>query len=216
MLIVGGLVACNEHAALTQATRTQPANIGEFSTSHATTARTRENVQICIPTEYHTGMHRPRRNILASLIALCGLCAVGNAAVADPRPAVSIPSTDLIQPAALAAILRGGAAPQPVILQVGFRTLYDQAHIPTAEYAGPAGDGQGMKRLRGRTAKLKLPQDADIVVYCGCCPWDHCPNVADAYFALHELGFTHVRVLYIPNNFGDDWVEKGYPVTKGS
>ena len=147
------------------------------------------------------------------LIAFCALTAVWGTACADPRPAASVPSADLIQPAALAADLRGEAARKLVILQVGFRTLYEQAHIPAAEYAGPASDAQGLKRLRGRAAKL--PKDADIVIYCGCCPWDHCPNVADAYFALRDLGFTHVRVLYIPGNFGDDWADKGYPVVKG-
>jgi len=159
-------------------------------------------------------MHARLRNIFCFLIVFCALTAVWGSAVADPRPAASIPSADFIQPAAFAAILGSEAARKPVILQVGFHTLYQQAHIPTAEYAGPAGDGRGLKSLRGRAAQL--PKDADIVIYCGCCPWDHCPNVADAYFALHELGFTHVRVLYIPNNFGDDWVEKGYPVIKGS
>jgi hypothetical protein len=29
------------------------------------------------------------------------------------------------------------------------------------------------------------------------------------------MGFTNVKVLYIANNFGADWVEKGYPVAKG-
>jgi thiosulfate/3-mercaptopyruvate sulfurtransferase len=158
-------------------------------------------------------VHPALRNVLRFLIAFCALTAASGSAVAGSRPAASIPSADLIQPAALAADLRGDAARKPVILQVGFRTLYEQAHIPAAEYAGPANDGQGLKRLRGRAAKL--PKDADIVIYCGCCPWDHCPNVADAYFALRDLGFTHVRVLYIPNNFGDDWAEKGYPVIKG-
>jgi hypothetical protein len=30
-----------------------------------------------------------------------------------------------------------------------------------------------------------------------------------------DLGFTNVRVLYLANNFGDDWVNKGYPAIKG-
>jgi hypothetical protein len=29
------------------------------------------------------------------------------------------------------------------------------------------------------------------------------------------MGFTNLKVLYISNNFGADWVEKGYPVAKG-
>jgi len=28
------------------------------------------------------------------------------------------------------------------------------------------------------------------------------------------MGFTRLRVLILPNNFGIDWVEKGYPVEK--
>src|SRR5471032_2582569 len=109
-------------------------------------------------------MHPPLRNVFCSLVAFCALTTAWEYACADSRPAASIPPADLIQPAALAAALRGEAARKPVILQVGFRTLYQQAHIPAAEYAGPASDGQGLKRLRGRAAKL--PKDADIVIYC--------------------------------------------------
>jgi hypothetical protein len=29
------------------------------------------------------------------------------------------------------------------------------------------------------------------------------------------LGFTQVKVLYIAENFGDNWVNQGYPVVKG-
>ena len=29
------------------------------------------------------------------------------------------------------------------------------------------------------------------------------------------MGFTNVKVLYLANNFGADWVDKGYPVAKG-
>jgi len=28
------------------------------------------------------------------------------------------------------------------------------------------------------------------------------------------MGFTRLRVLVLPNSFGIDWVEKGYPVEK--
>jgi len=29
------------------------------------------------------------------------------------------------------------------------------------------------------------------------------------------MGFTQVKVLYIADNFGDDWVNRGYPVVSG-
>jgi thiosulfate/3-mercaptopyruvate sulfurtransferase len=53
------------------------------------------------------------------------------------------------------------------------------------------------------------------VLYCGCCPWSHCPNVHTAYQELQALGFTSVKVLYIADDFGTDWVDKGYPTAKG-
>jgi hypothetical protein len=39
--------------------------------------------------------------------------------------------------------------------------------------------------------------------------------VKSADDALRAMGFIHVKVLYISNNFGADWVDKGYPVAKG-
>jgi len=117
-----------------------------------------------------------------------------------------------IEPAALAKMV--GAKDQPVLLQVGFEKLYAQAHIPGSAYVGPGMSPAGIAALEQHVAKL--PRDAAIVVYCGCCPWVHCPNVLPAYQALQKLGFTHVKVLDIPMNFGADWVSKGYPVASGS
>jgi hypothetical protein len=39
--------------------------------------------------------------------------------------------------------------------------------------------------------------------------------VGPAYKRLHDLGFTNVKVLYLANNFGDDWLYKGYRVEQG-
>jgi thiosulfate/3-mercaptopyruvate sulfurtransferase len=148
------------------------------------------------------------------LLTLCALPWASDAAGADPKSASSIPAAYLIQPADLAAVLKSAAAPKPAILQVGFRPLYAQAHILGAEYAGAAGDDEGRRTLRERVANL--PKDTAIVIYCGCCPWSHCPNIAAAFTLLHDLGFTQLKVLYIAENFGSDWVHKGYPVAKES
>jgi thiosulfate/3-mercaptopyruvate sulfurtransferase len=134
-------------------------------------------------------------------------------ALAQHEPAASIPAADLIRPADLAANLKNASASKPLILQVGFRKLYAQAHIPNSEYVGPAGEDAGLELLRNRVAKLT--KDNAIVIYCGCCPWSHCPNIAAAYNTLHVLGFTQVKVLYIADNFGDNWVKLGYPVATG-
>jgi thiosulfate/3-mercaptopyruvate sulfurtransferase len=150
---------------------------------------------------------------IAALAVGWVLIGAWDSALAAPTPASSIPASSLIQPADLAATLQSADAPKPLILQVGFRTMYVQSHIAGAEYAGPANEGTGLHRLRERVAALR--KDAAIVIYCGCCPWNHCPNVGAAFAALRALGFTQVKVMYIAENFGDDWVSKGYPAAKG-
>ena len=102
---------------------------------------------------------------------------------------------------------------KPLLFQVGSHMLYVQAHIPNSEYIGAGNTREGIERLRQRVSRL--PKNADIVLYCGCCPWSHCPNVNPAYETLRQMGFTNVKVLYIANNFGADWVDKGYPVARG-
>jgi len=133
---------------------------------------------------------------------------------ADHKPAASIPAADLIQPADFAATLKGSSAPQPLILQVGFKKAYAQAHIPNSEYVGAASDEEGLSALRQRVAKLRT--DSAIVIYCGCCPWTKCPNIAAAYDALHELGFKNVKVIHFADDFGTNWVDMGYPTAKGA
>jgi hypothetical protein len=122
-----------------------------------------------------------------------------------------IQSAQLIQPADLAKQLQSGA--KLLMIQVGSRVLYNEAHIPSSEYIGPTASEEGRQKLRDRVKTL--PKDAAIVLYCGCCPWSHCPNVKPAYAELHAMGFTNLKVLYIANNFGADWVERGYPVARG-
>jgi hypothetical protein len=53
------------------------------------------------------------------------------------------------------------------------------------------------------------------VVYCGCCPWDKCPNLKPALDTLRAMGFTRVKALYIPVNLAQDWTAKGYPIELG-
>lgn len=126
--------------------------------------------------------------------------------------AADVPSSAQIQPDALAKLLQSNSTEKPLIIQVGFQKLYQQAHIPGAEYVGAANDGPGIQKLEKRVSSL--PENKAIVLYCGCCPWWHCPNVQPAYELLHSMGFTNVKVLYIAQNFGADWVSKGYPTEK--
>ena len=132
---------------------------------------------------------------------------------AAAQAASEIPSARLIQPEDLAKMLGAAKVEKPLILQVGSHVLFGQAHIPGSEYAGAAASENGLQQLRKRVEHL--PRTANIVLYCGCCPWSHCPNIQPADAALQAMGFTNVKVLYIANNFGADWVDKGYAVAKG-
>ena len=133
-------------------------------------------------------------------------------AAAQPGAAPTIPQSVLIQPEALAAQLKAGAT--PTILQVGFSVLYAQAHIPGAIYAGPGNKEEGIDNLR--TQAKNLAKDKPLVIYCGCCPWEKCPNIAAAWKELTAEGFKNLKVLYLADNFGADWADKGYPIVKGS
>jgi hypothetical protein len=126
--------------------------------------------------------------------------------------ATSIPTASLILPEQLHQMLQHQGEHPTLILQVGSHMLFAEAHIPGSEYAGPGSQPEGQQMLRKRVAQL--PKSTPIVLYCGCCPWERCPNLGPAFQQLLDSGFTNVKALYIPNNFGADWVAKGYGVAK--
>jgi rhodanese-related sulfurtransferase len=121
-----------------------------------------------------------------------------------------IPAKQLMIPEDLNHLLQ---SQKPLLLQVGFRSMYEQAHIPGSEYVGATSSPEGIEALRNRVKSV--PKDKLIVLYCGCCPWKRCPNVHPGFKELRNLGYTNVRVLYIADNFGADWVKRGYPTAKG-
>ncbi len=130
-----------------------------------------------------------------------------------PLSASTVPQAQVIQPAALAQMLRSSQADRPLVVQVGSHIMFSQAHIPGSVFAGPGSQLAGLQLLE--TKVTATPKNKLIILYCGCCPWNHCPNIGPAYKTLHDLGFTNVKALYIASNFGDDWVAKGYRVDKG-
>ena len=131
----------------------------------------------------------------------------------SPESAFSIPKAQQLQPEELSRLLHGQVANKPLIFQVGSHMLFAQAHIVGSEYMGPGSQPAGLKLLQDRVSPL--PRKTFIVIYCGCCPWERCPNMGPAYKLLHDMGFTNVKALYLANNLGADWVSKGYPVESG-
>ena len=119
------------------------------------------------------------------------------------------PAAEAIHPEDLARQIQNKES-APAVFHVGFAALYKSKHVPGAVYAGPGSKEDGLADLKKAVADVS--KDRQIILYCGCCPWDHCPNIRPAYRVLHQMGFTRVKVVSIATNMTVDWVSKGYPV----
>jgi hypothetical protein len=104
-------------------------------------------------------------------------------------------------------------ASKPIVVCSGFHFLYEGGHVPGAVFHGPASKPEGLDDLK-KWARA-IPRSSNVIVYCGCCPFDRCPNIRPAFETLRSMGFRHLRVLLLPNNFAKDWVANGYPYDKG-
>jgi len=122
-------------------------------------------------------------------------------------------SSETMQPAVLSKILTDKYVSVPTVVFVGFRSLYVGGHVPDASYHGTASTEQGLAELKAWAATL--PPSTELVIYCGCCSMDKCPNLRPAYTALSGMGFKKLRVLILPTSFAVDWADKGYPIQKG-
>lgn len=116
-------------------------------------------------------------------------------------------SKDLVQPKDVAADIKS-----PLVLYVGFPVLFRAAHIPGSVYAGPGSKTEGIEMLK--KAVEGQPKNRAIIVYCGCCPWEKCPNMRPAFTALREMGYTNLKAMAIPENLKTDWTDKGYPIER--
>ncbi len=115
-------------------------------------------------------------------------------------------STDqLIEPSALAAILNDSSAKQPILYSIGFG-----GGIKNSIIEGPVKDSINL--LKWKNELQKLPRNTDIVIYCGCCPFEHCPNIRPAFKLLNDMGFTNQKLLNLSHNLKADWIDKGYPI----
>jgi hypothetical protein len=144
--------------------------------------------------ENFTGVKNQKLTRLAAVLAAI----VVVAAAAD---------LSLVQPAELSAQLTAKGA-HPAVFMVGPNVLYRSKHIPGSVYAGPGQNAAGLAILKEEAGKL--PRDREVVVYCGCCPWDRCPNVKPAVELLKQMGFAKAKALYLETGFKVDWLDKTY------
>lgn len=111
----------------------------------------------------------------------------------------------LMPPSELATILNDPDSKKPILLSIGFG-----GGIEGSKELGPATETKGIENLKKELDQL--PKDADIVIYCGCCPFKDCPNVRPAFNLLNEMKFTNHKLLNIADNLKVDWIDKGYPM----
>jgi thiosulfate/3-mercaptopyruvate sulfurtransferase len=109
----------------------------------------------------------------------------------------------LMEPSALAAVLNDSSAKQLFIYSIGYGD-----GIKNSIIEGPAKDSANL--LKWKNELEKLPRDANIVIYCGCCPFVNCPNIRPAFRLLNEMGFTNQKLLNLSRNLKADWLDKGY------
>ena len=113
---------------------------------------------------------------------------------------------DLLQPADLASTLRNKKSKRPVILNIGV-----VENIDGAKNIGAASKKENLEKLEG--SLKNLPKNTMVVIYCGCCPFDKFPNIRPAFGIMKELGFSNGKLLNIPVNLKQDWINKGYPMS---
>ena len=123
-------------------------------------------------------------------------------------PADPWTAKELMAPKALADQLQSGSS-KPVVIAVVFPVMYRQRHVTGALFAGPGRDAEGIAALKA--AVKDVAKNAEIVLYCGCCPMVRCPNIRPAFRTLKEMGYTNVRVLELETNFHTNWSSQGYP-----
>lgn len=142
-----------------------------------------------------------------SLVVMAAACGGGGS---DPASSGWPWDNDAVTPADFAKELASASeSDRPVVVCTAPPFLYRIGHIPGALLHGPASSPEGLNSLTKWADTL--PRTANVVIYCGCCPLEHCPNLAPAYTAMKSLGFTRVRVLLIKDNFKTDWIDPGYP-----
>jgi len=144
----------------------------------------------------------PRRKTVqfALIFFMSGLWSWQKAAAQNP---INWTNDQLLQPSELATALKDNKDIS-VIFSIG-----PGAIIPHSRDMGMIKEEDNMKKFKQELESL--PKDTSIVIYCGCCPYEHCPNVRPAIELLKEMKFTNFKLLDLPHNIKIDWINKGYP-----
>ncbi|WP_211224626.1 rhodanese-like domain-containing protein [Salinimicrobium xinjiangense] len=109
----------------------------------------------------------------------------------------------LMEPRELAQVIKT-STDSPVIISLGAGGI-----IPGSKDTGASGEKKGLQNLKEELEAMS--KDTEIVLYCGCCPFDICPNVRPAFSLLNDMGFKNHHLLNLRDNIKVDWIDRGYP-----
>lgn len=110
----------------------------------------------------------------------------------------------LLEPSVLASKITENKAKNLLILSIG-----PDAVIKGSVEIGPGQDPKNIKNLENYLKNV--PKTKEVIIYCGCCPFERCPNVRPAFKLLMDMGFKNAKLLNLPKNIKTNWLDKDYP-----
>jgi hypothetical protein len=115
--------------------------------------------------------------VVAALLVAAAIAVSRPLAVArdHQREAAKDPwsESETLAPSELAKMLESDK--KPAVAYIGPHVLYRAGRIPGATLHGPTSEAEGLDDLK-RWANA-LPRSETLVIYCGCCPIEKCPNI---------------------------------------
>lgn len=111
----------------------------------------------------------------------------------------------LLNPEDLSKTINNPQSHQPIVLCVG-----PVATIKNSIEIGATREKENLDKLKQQVKNLS--KNETIVLYCGCCPFDKCPNIRPAFELLNQMQFKNHKLLNLPRNLKVDWIDHGYPV----
>ena len=140
------------------------------------------------------------KSLFYFLIALFSITLTNAQTFTDPWSSKQLMSTN-----ELANRINQNKMKNTVVVNIG-----PDAVIKNSFNAGPGKDKNSIAKME-RFLK-DVSKSKEVVLYCGCCPFEKCPNIRPAFKVLQNLGFKNAKLLNIPKNIKVDWIDKKYPI----
>ena len=118
---------------------------------------------------------------VAGLLLLSAACAGGGSdapSSKEPWGANVVEAADLVKELA--------SADKPIVVCTAPPFMYRTGHVPGAVLHGPTIEPAVIRQLTEWAQTL--PRTTNLVIYCGCCPLSHCPNLRPAYTRAEGTG----------------------------